>query len=63
MVSFARAAIDRLFLRGSVIGVLDVSDLLRLRIDDTKSGFLNVEVVFSAEIGVRKWVLIGVLDF
>lgn len=54
MDSFARAAIDRLFLRGSVIGILEVCDLSRLRIDETKSGFLNVEVVFSAEMGVRK---------
>lgn len=63
MDSFERAAIDKLFLRGSVIVILEVCVFIRLRIDDNKSGLLNVEMVFSAEIGVRKRGFIGVFDF
>lgn len=63
MDSFERAAIDRLCFRGSVIGIREVCGLMRLQTDDNKSGLLNVEVVFSAEIGVRKWAFIGVFDF
>lgn len=60
---FECAEIERLFLRGSVIGILEVCNLMRLRADDMKSGFLNVEVVFSVELGVRKCAFIGVFDF
>lgn len=63
MDSFERAAIDRLCFRGSVIGIREVCGLMRLQTDDNKSGLLNVEVVFSAESGVRKWAFIGVFDF
>lgn len=62
MDAFERALIDR-FLRGSVNGILDDCDLVRLRMDDNKSGFLNVDIVFNAVFGVRKGVFIGVFDF
>lgn len=60
MDSFGRA-LNKIFLRGSVIGIRVDLNLFRLRENGTKGGFLNVD--FSIEFGVRKCDFIGVFDF